>query len=224
MTKGVELPRADFAAMDGRLAEEQRELLKRATRGKRNGRGGPDEAAALKLLYYFSQNMIKDRHVQETIMDGCREVAAYVANTTALRQNAEPVAPVTPLTYFGGKANGRKNKKDERLTLVAAFNPPSSDDRPSDENLMTLEEMRQALTKKWTKNDLRDGISKGAPLARKDWLKSTEAVERRLIDYVLAKHGGESREAARSYVHASFPTYAWHDDARAPFLYPRSWK
>lgn len=224
MTAGVELPQVDLAAMDERLAKEQRQLLERATRKKRNGRGGPDAAAALKLLYYFSQDMIKDRHVQEAIMDGCREVAAYVANTTALRQNAEQIAPVTPLTYFDGKANGRKNKKDERLTLVAAFNPPSYDDRPSDKGLMTLGEMRQALTRKWKKNDLRDGVSGGAPLARRDWLKSTEAVERKLIDYVLEKHGAQSRQAARSYVHASFPMYAWHDDARAPFPYPRSWK
>lgn len=232
MVTGVELPQVDLAKMEACMAEEQRALLKLALHGdtkKPKNRRHPDETAAAKLLYYFSQEMIFASEVQESIMDGAREIAAYVVNETILRQDGQPVT-VSPLMYFHGvgyKKKGPKNKKGERISLATAFNDPYVAGHSRGRPLMSRDEAQFALTRKWLDNDTKDVENREKwpdKRERKDWPKTVEAVERALIKYVKERHGITDPERCRNYVHASFEHIAWHDDATKGFIYPPEWE
>ena len=230
MTTDVELPQVDLSAMEARMVEEQRKLLQLALHGDgKKGKPNPDEAAAAKLLYYFSQEMIFDSEVQEIIMDGAREIAAYVVNETLLPKDDQP-AGVRPLMYFHGvgyKKKGKKNKKDERISLAAAFNDPHVAGHSRERPLMSRDEAEFALTRKWLDNDTKD-VEKREKWPdkrnRKDWPKTVGAVERALIKYVKERHGVTDPERCRNYVQASFQHIAWHDDAAEDFPYPPEWE
>lgn len=235
MTTDVELPEIDLKALEARMAAKQRELLKLAMH-KPSGRQRPDGAAAAKLLLYFSREMIVDRDVQEAIMDGAREVAAYVANETLLQQDGQPVI-VRPLMYFHGVdfdyTETKKNKKDQRVALAVAFNDPhlTRAGKSGTPPLMTPEEAQYALTTKWTQKDAKDQKF-GKPKYRddwprrdrKEWPRTVRAVEQVLMKYAAARHGLTSTKACQSYVHASFPENAWVDDADKQAVYPAEWE
>ena len=229
--KDVDLPQPDLQAMQARMATDQRELLKLATQ-RPKGRGtNPDEAAAAKLLLYFSQEMIVDSDVLEAMLDGMRDVAAYVANEALLSQGGQPIN-VRPLMFFQNDyKTTKKNKKNERVTLAAAFNDPFVAGASRGAPLMSAEEAEYALTRKWTFNDVKDqtfGKEKYREdwpdkRERKDWPKTVRAVEIALLEYVQTKHGASSKEACRNYVHSSFPAIAWGNESDKAVAYPESW-
>lgn len=235
MSTGIELPAIDLEALEAKLAAEQRSLLKLAMR-KPSGRTRPDEAAASKLLLYFSKGMIRDADAQEAIMDGMRDVAAYVVNETLLRQDGQPVT-VHPLMYFHGAdypSPTKKNNKSERVAIAAGFNYPSYAVSTATSPLMSEEEFEYALTRMWTDKDVQDAkdrkfgkkeYRKKWPKmrARKDWPSSPEAVERILMKYVHVKHGFFDKSTCRNYVSACMEASGWLQLTEGRFAYPDSW-
>lgn len=220
----IAIPEFDDAA----FAKEQRRLLKLATQTQKTAkdRTRPDEAAAAKLLLYFSRDMLVDSSVQEAVLDGVREVAAYVVNQTLLRHDGQPLS-INPLMYFLGVESAysstKKNKKSERVAMAAAFNDPEVPGSQANGTLMTAREAKHALTTRWTINDVKDGQFGGERKLKKDWPKTVKDVEKKLVEYVAELHRASSKDACQRYVWASFPAIGWGNDSDKAVTYPESW-
>lgn len=221
----VELPQYDYAAAAKQAAAHERKLLKLA-------RDRKDEAAADELLLRFSRGIIADAYVLGEIVDGCREVAAYVVNKTILRADGE-LFRVSPLMYFSGVATppktGGKNKLAKRLDLLATYEDRESFGYNRDAPLLTLGELKEALTTKLSAEASGDeGVQVRKPMKRKDWPPKMHQAEDRLVDYIRWKHDPTQRweplgrEECVRYIHASFG-YEW-SDRDASFPYPQNWK
>jgi len=191
-------------------AARERELLALARRQPtaRRPKHMSDEAAAQDLLLWFSHaGKMTDPAVHEALLDGMRQVAAHVVNSSILQKDGE--APhVHALMFFNGVdapgKRGVKNKIGKRLALVAAHA-----DAERGSPLLTLGDLRGALTTRL-----------GQPLPRHEWPRSIRRAEARLVAYVERKHKGATPEECRWYIHASFDL-RWGD--QGDFPYPDEW-
>jgi hypothetical protein len=216
MNTGVRLD-FDVRKFEESLAKHERDLYARATRrpSDKADRKRPDETAAIELLLKFARfGKLSDPGVQEAILEGMRDVAAHVANSSMLQKQGE--APqVHPLMFFLGTSEpgkrGRKAAVGRRLALAAAYGDRTSPNSMPDAPLLTEEELRAVLTTR-----------KGKVQARAEWPRKIHRVESLLIDFVQRSHFGASEDEARWYVRCSFEL-PW-DKPDEDFNYPGHWK
>lgn len=212
MIEDIELSNIDLSDFMQDCAARERKLLALATRQPTTSQPKvrPDEAAAHELLLWFARTgKMADRGVHEAILDGMRDVSAYVVNSSILQKDGE--APqVHALMFFNGAGapgkRGVKNRIGKRLSLVAAHS-----DATRDGPLLSTDDLRQALTTRL-----------GAKLPRREWPKSMQRAETWLVAFVERRHKGATPEECRWYVHASFD-FKWAD-READFPYPDEWK